>query len=128
MIGGPENQARYPSVDDIIPTPQHSSIMKSYKDPSSPSFNYEYSKDFPSQGLGQEISEGLPSATQEKTNPDEKDELIQKLMNKIKKQADTIAQIESNKGTFENRNQQAGSNFNFANQSFENYKSTSNSN
>jgi hypothetical protein len=101
MISGPENQVDLPSLDEAVPTPQQSSITKSFKEPISPSFNYDFSKDFPPQGPGHNISEAMGSVTQDKPNHDEKDEFIRKLMTKIRKQADMLSQMEQYKIMYE---------------------------
>jgi hypothetical protein len=90
-------------MDEKPPVPQRRSQGRSQIENYSPSFNYEYSKDNQSRGYTPDISEGMGSIGYERSPEKDRDDFIKKLMDKIRRQAEQLIQLENYKLLCEKR-------------------------
>jgi hypothetical protein len=90
-------------MDEKPPVPQRRSQGRSQIENYSPSFNYEYSKDNHSRQYTPDISEGMGSIGYERSPEKDRDDFIKKLMDKIRRQAEQLIQLENYKLLCEKR-------------------------
>ena len=96
MVQEPYEGEKYPSVDDISPSALNESQAKK-KEPKSPSFNMQDSYQF-NQASPQPQPQTAPQMIQQKHHTQgETQDFVKQLMNKIKKQAEQLMQLENYK-------------------------------
>lgn len=103
MVQEPYEGEKYPSVDDISPNVVNESLSKK-KEPKSPSFNMQDAYQFNQASPQINQQKTIPQSIQQKHHTQgETQDFVKQLMNKIKKQAEQLMQLENYKMMCERR-------------------------